>query len=151
MFKLENNLGVGASNVLAKELSDALGPSEASVDNFVHALVAACRNHPHLNNVLTHISVGRWDRIESALVTIFSPSTKSAALTALERNLVELLWAERGITGRIATPLFLDVCASQPHSVAGHWINLIAGHEAAMATERSVAPTPEHRNGRQPL
>ena len=68
--------------------------------------VAVFRNHGHINNVLTHLSGGDWARIEEALRGILDPSSTGAGLSPLARNLVHLLEAEGGVSGRIAKPYF---------------------------------------------
>lgn len=77
---------------------------------FAQRLTSTFRNHSHINNVLTHIASGRWDRIEDALATLLTSSTEVAPSSPLARNVLDLLWAEGGITGRIMKPLFLDAC-----------------------------------------
>ena len=77
---------------------------------FARELTAAFRRHPHVNNVMTHVALGRWQGIEDALVAIFSEPADVAALSPLSRNILDLLWAEAGVTGRILKPLFLDFC-----------------------------------------
>jgi hypothetical protein len=87
----------------------------ADATAFAQRLTLAFKRHSHINNVMTHIAGGRWDRIEDALATIFASSTDTAIITPLARNLIDLLWAERGTTGRIMKPFFLQVCrASLP-------------------------------------
>jgi hypothetical protein len=86
---------------------------------FAQTLTSAFRNHPHVNNVLTHISLARWDRIEASLRSLLTASTDIVPVAPLERNLLRLLWAEGGITGRIVKPIFLDICrTSLPPSSA---------------------------------
>lgn len=136
MLKSEDDVVSVTLDVSVAELADAGHPSAASSAQFVRTLVTRLRKHPHLNNVLTHIARGRWDRIEAALMTIFSAPNSPASLSPLARNLVDLLWAERGVTGRIAKPFFLDLCASMPQETADYWTNCVKGYEAKMAAER---------------
>jgi hypothetical protein len=77
---------------------------------FAQRLTLAFKRHSHINNVMTHIAGGRWDRIDDALTTIFASSADTATLTPLARNLIDLLWAEGGTTGRIMKPFFLEIC-----------------------------------------
>jgi hypothetical protein len=94
---------------------------------FAQTLTSAFRNHPHVNNVLTHISLARWDRIEASLRSLLTASTDIVPVAPLERNLLRLLWAEGGITGRIVKPLFLDICrTSLPPSSAERCVSGIA-------------------------
>ncbi|MDE2379522.1 hypothetical protein [Bradyrhizobium sp.] len=72
-------------------------------------LVAAFRAHPHVCNVLTHVSRADWRAVERALNVILDPATTSEGLSPLARNLVELMCAERGVTGRILKPCFHGV------------------------------------------
>jgi hypothetical protein len=94
---------------------------------FAQILTSAFRNHPHINNVLTHVSFGQWDRIEAALGTLLTAPINTVPVSPLERNLLCLLWEEGGITGRIVKPFFLDVCrTSLPPSLAEHCVAGIA-------------------------
>jgi uncharacterized protein (DUF2249 family) len=86
--------------------------SEIAIDDLVFTVVAAFRRHPHLNNVLTHISGARWERVEQALRAILDPVSRSRELSPLARNIVDLMCADRGITGRILKPYFRDLLAT---------------------------------------
>ncbi|MGB3445899.1 MAG: hypothetical protein WBA48_04290 [Xanthobacteraceae bacterium] len=77
-----------------------------AVDDLAFSLVAALHRHPHLSNVLTHISRSNWPRIEHALRVILDPATQRRDLTPLARNMLDLMVAERGDTGRIFKPYF---------------------------------------------
>jgi hypothetical protein len=100
---------------------------EAEAARMVAFLTTAFRTHAHINNVMTHIASGRWDRVEQALGTIISPEASVASLTPLGRNIVELLWAEGGTTGRIMKPLFIDLCRrAVPAPSAERWIDHVA-------------------------
>lgn len=79
---------------------------ELDLEDLVHTTVAVFRAHPHLNNVLTHICGARWERIGIALSVICNPLSTPNDLSPLARNIVELMCAERGITGRILKPFF---------------------------------------------
>src|SRR6185437_11237546 len=90
---------------------------------FAQLLTSAFRNHPHINNVLTHISLGQWDRIEAALGNLLTAPIDTAPVSPLERNLLCLLWEEGGITGRVVKPFFLDICrTSLPPSLAARCV-----------------------------
>lgn len=69
---------------------------------------AAFRAHPHISNVLTHISNSNWPQVERALNVILDPAGNQA-LSPLAENIVDLMCAERGITGRIIKPYFHGV------------------------------------------
>lgn len=73
------------------------------------ALVASFRAHSHINNVMTHVSGARWDHIEHALRNILDPVSAPAGMSRLEANILDLLCAERGVTGRILKPYFCSV------------------------------------------
>jgi len=83
------------------------------LDDLVRTSVIAFRYHPHINNVMTHICRAQWDRIEQALYVIFNPVVRHADLSPLAVNIVELLDAERGTTGRILKPYFHSVLAKR--------------------------------------
>ncbi len=72
-------------------------------------LFACFRAHPHINNVLTHVSRADWAGVERALNAILDPAATSEALSPLAVNLVDLLCAERGVTGKIMKPYFHEV------------------------------------------
>lgn len=76
------------------------------LDDLVETLVAVFRLHPHIGNVMTHISGGQWGEVGRALRTILDPHSTHNELSPLAMNILELLWAERGITGRILKPYF---------------------------------------------
>lgn len=69
-------------------------------------IIAAFRAHPHINNVLTHISRAKWADVERAIEAILDSATTSDGLSPLARNIVDLMCAERGVTGRILKPYF---------------------------------------------
>jgi hypothetical protein len=96
-------------------------------EDVVMKLVAAFRKHPHINNVLTHICGSQWPRIEQAVRAIVSPATTPADLSPLAQNVVELMWAERGVTGRILKPYLRNLIArSLPHHAADQLFGQIA-------------------------
>jgi hypothetical protein len=90
--------GEAASPPLAIELAE-----------LVLVVVAAFRRHPHINNVLTHISGADWSRVEAALRAILDPQAGSRDLSPLARNIVDLMCADRGVTGRILKPYYREV------------------------------------------
>lgn len=85
----------------------AIAPTELAF-----TVVAALRAHPHLSNVLTHISRGNWGQIEQAFGAILNPDTHSTALSALARNIVDLMCADRGVTGRIFKPYYQELLSA---------------------------------------
>jgi hypothetical protein len=82
---------------------------QLSTPEFAFRVFAAFRAHPHINNVLTHVSRADWAGVERALNAILDPATTSERLSPLAQNLVELMCAERGVTGRIMKPYFHGV------------------------------------------
>lgn len=66
----------------------------------------AFRVHPHLSNVLTHISGANWAKVEQSLNAILDLTTPSGSLSSLDQNIIDLMSADRGITGRIMKPYF---------------------------------------------
>ncbi len=93
----------------------------------VETIIATLRCHPHVNNVLTHISGGQWTRIDEALSAILDDRTTVVGLSPLARNVVDLLCAERGVTGRILKPYFRDVLARLLPGEAGQslWDHIV--------------------------
>ncbi|WP_296712344.1 hypothetical protein [Rhodoblastus sp.] len=79
-----------------------------AVDELAYRTLIAFRSHSHINNVLTHISGGNWERVEQELRVIFDPTAAPASLSGLARNILDLICAERGVTGRILKPFFLS-------------------------------------------
>ncbi len=77
-----------------------------SLDDLVFSVVAAFRLHGHISNVLTHISGSNWAKVEQALRSILDPRAGSCDLSPLAQNIIELLCADRGVTGRIMKPYF---------------------------------------------
>ncbi len=88
-----------------------------ATDELVFGVVTALRRHPHVSNVLTHISGQSWPRIEQAIRLILDPATRRADLTPLGHNIVDLMVTERGVTGRIFKPFLwqLLVALTGPH------------------------------------
>lgn len=85
-------------------------------------IVAAFRAHPHVNNVLTHISRSDWASVERSLRRILDPATADLMLSPLEQNLIELMCADRGITGRTLKPLFRDILGKLLDGDAVKWV-----------------------------
>jgi hypothetical protein len=81
-------------------------PLELSTADLAFRVFAAFRAHPHISNVLTHISRANWNHVESALNAILDPVTTSEALSPLAHNILDLMCADRGVTGRILRPYF---------------------------------------------
>ena len=79
---------------------------EIAVGDLAFLVVAAFRRHPHINNVLTHISGANWQRVEQAQRAILNPLTASRDLTPLARNILDLMCADRGVTGRNHEAIF---------------------------------------------
>jgi hypothetical protein len=128
-------------------------PPEFDLDDLVEWLVTAFRGHPHVCNVMTHISRARWERIAQALRAILCPAAIRDDLSPLAQKIVELMWAERGVTGRILKPyLHEQFVRILPGPVADHLLNHIAGlcrapqadsaHQSPGAIERSAHTLP---------
>lgn len=93
-------------------------PSPASMDrNFetsarlstaelAFRIFAVFRGHPHISNVLTHISRANWTRVERELNIILDPTATTGGLSPLARNIINLMCAEHGVTGKILKPYF---------------------------------------------
>ncbi|MGX4805475.1 hypothetical protein [Bradyrhizobium guangdongense] len=67
-------------------------------------IYASFRAHPHICNVLTHISRAKWSEVERSISSILDPATTSDELSPLGKNIIDLMVAERGITGKILKP-----------------------------------------------
>jgi hypothetical protein len=85
---------------------------EISVDELVFTVIAAFRGHGHINNVLTHISGGNWVQVEQALRVILDPCARSRDISPLARNIIDLMCADRGVTGRIVKPFYRELLAA---------------------------------------
>ena len=113
--------------------------SEIALDDLVFSVVAAFRRHPHINNVLTHISEGSWSLVEQALRVILDPLAGSGDLSPLARNIVDLMCADRGIAGRILKPYYRDLLTN----VLGPRIAaLLVAHVTCLFIEYEVATRP---------
>jgi hypothetical protein len=77
----------------------------------VEDFVGALRWHPHLGNVLTHISSRNWQRVEESFAIFFDPKADVPALTPLSQNILELVCDNAGTTGRIMRPFLLEFLA----------------------------------------
>lgn len=120
------NETAGASRNAFPSIMD--DPLNIDLDDLVRRLVAAFRRHPHINNVMTHISGAHWERIEQALRVILHPAASRDDLSPLARNIIELMWAERGVTGRILKPYLHELIARiLPRPVADRLLGHIAG------------------------
>ncbi len=84
-------------------------PRGLSTADLAFAVYASFRAHPHINNVLTHISRANWTRLEQSLRSILDLTTPSDGLSPLEQNIVDLMCADRGTTGKILRPYFHGV------------------------------------------
>ncbi len=91
---------------LATDLTRIKQPAELSTAELAFRIVAAFRAHPHISNVLTHISRSNWGGVERSLSRILDLATLSDDLSLLEQNIIDLMCAERGITGKILKPYF---------------------------------------------
>lgn len=106
----EGQVATHSGKNLQQNLPDLL---QLDFDDLVRTTVIAFRYHPHINNVMTHICRAQWERIEQALYVIFNPVVRHEDLSPLAVNIVELLDAERGTTGRILKPYFHSVLAKR--------------------------------------
>lgn len=103
--------GVILQREFAAETREVAKPPrpELSIDQLAFRMRVALRVHPHLSNVLTHISGANWAKVEQSLNAILDSATTSASLSPLDQNMVDLICADRGITGRIMKPYFHGV------------------------------------------
>lgn len=134
------------SQVAAKAPAISAGAFDApTVDDLAFSLVAALHRHPHLSNVLTHISRSSWPRIEHTLRVILDPATQHRDLTPLARNMLDLMCNARGDTGRIFKPYFgaLLVALAGPNRAATllSRIHRLAAPEAAVVIALPKVPT----------
>jgi hypothetical protein len=100
---------------------------QIAVGDLAFLVVAAFRRHPHINSVLTHISGANWLRVEKALRAILDPLTAGSDLSPLARNIVDLMCADRGVTGRILKPYF-----------RGFLSRILSPHLAVLLTDHVV-------------
>ncbi|MEC5293505.1 hypothetical protein VSX64_23295 [Aurantimonas sp. C2-6-R+9] len=80
--------------------------AEMPVSTLAAIVVASFRANGHICNVMTHISGARWDRVEEAIRVILDPCAGKRQMTPLAANILDLLCAEHGVTGRIVKPYF---------------------------------------------
>lgn len=118
-------------------------PENDPISALALGLVAAFRAHGHVSNVLTHVSRGKWEAVETDLRLLLDPSSVRADLTTLAENILDLLVGESGVSGRIAAPYFrqnLQRLLSQESSEAvwSHAVDLLA---AVRATPRKGSRT----------
>ena len=122
--EIESERQIHADSIMVPEYGNASGmcqdDREIAVGDLAFLVVAAFRRHPHINNVLTHISGANWQRVEQAQRAILNPLTASRDLTPLARNILDLMRADRGVTGRIMKPYFRGLLAGilSPHLAA---------------------------------
>lgn len=90
---------------------DAVLQTDADIDldDLVFRVVAAFRRHPHVNNVLTHIARADWRAVEQAVRAILDPCSLARDLSPLACNIVDLMCADRGVTGRILKPYYQEL------------------------------------------
>lgn len=114
---------------------------EVDIEALPRRLVAAFRWHPHVNNVLTHICGAQWERIEQALRAILGSVAASGRLSPFADDLAELMWAERGVTGRILKPYMRDLLASiLPRRSAERLLDQVAA--LSLARQARALPLP---------
>ncbi|QFI71347.1 hypothetical protein [Bradyrhizobium betae] len=92
--------------LLSHAAPDSARRPELSTAELAFRIYAAFRAHPHVCNVLTHISRARWIDVEQSINSILDPATSRDDLSPLGQNIVELMVAERGISGKILKPYF---------------------------------------------
>lgn len=88
---------------------DAAPAEDIAQGRVAFTFIAVFRGHPHISNVLTHVAGGDWRKAERAIATILDPAANGRVLPPLERNLVRLLRAGRGTTGRLLKPYFEEL------------------------------------------
>jgi hypothetical protein len=107
-----------------------------ALNDLVSCIVASFRGHPHINNVLTHISGAHWNAVEQALCAILDPRSGSDALSPLAWNIVDLMCADRGVTGRILKPFYRELLVALLGDVAA---SRFVAHVTSLFLEREVA------------
>lgn len=106
-----------------------------ALNDLVFCVAASFRGHPHINNVLTHISGANRDAVERALHAILDPRTGRSALSPLAWNLVDLMCADRGVTGRILKPFYRELLITLlGDALASHFI----AHVTSLFLEREI-------------
>ena len=126
------NLGMGMNMVTAGGAPVRVAEVDARV--LAGVVLAVFRSDGHICNVLTHISGARWDLVEQALRTILDRRAEASDMTPLARNIVELLCADRGVSGRIVRPCFETLLTRllTPDSAAG-----LRAHVARLLREQA--------------
>ena len=135
----------------AKPISVAPRPELTTAELAFH-VYAAFRAEPHINNVLTHISRAGSAELEQSITSILEPATTSDRLSPLGQNIVDLMVAERGPTGRILKPYFHAVLhnllqPSQAKGLISHIEGLFrdlewkARHPTPLAAREAVSAT----------
>ena len=89
----------------ATESNSRLRPKPSTTE-LAFRIYAAFRAHPHICNVLTHISRAKWDEVERSIEALLDPATTTDDLSPLGANILDLMVAERGTTGKILRPYF---------------------------------------------
>ena len=108
--------------------------ADLAVSELAAVIVSHFRAHGHICNVMTHISGAQWDRVEEAIWVILDPTAGKLQLTSLAENIVDLLCAEREVTGRIVKPHFEGLLRQLlPTDVAAR----ISTHVASLGSDRS--------------
>lgn len=132
------------SPVAAPATGNGMTAEQPTIDDLAFSLVAALRRHPHLSNVLTHISRSSWPRVEQTLRTILDVKTQRHDLTPLARNMLDLMCAEHGDTGRIFKPYFhyLLTALAGPHVASGLLVHI--AHLAQSGNESVRRPASPH-------
>lgn len=121
------------ARLIAKTAADRVCKTrdQPTTSDLAFRVFAAFRAHPHISNVLTHISRSNWPQVERALNVILDPAA-SEELSPLAQNIVDLMCAERGVTGRILKPYFHGVLE---RIVDPHGAERLIGHIEALFAE----------------
>jgi hypothetical protein len=112
---------------------------EIALKDLVFSVVAAFRRHPHINNVLTHISGASWSRVEQSLHAILDPCAGSHDLSPLARNMVDLICADRGVTSRILKPCYRELLTT---ALGDRVASRVIAHVTCLFLEYEVAARP---------
>jgi hypothetical protein len=128
---------------------------ELSTPELAFKVLVCFRAHPHLSNVLTHISGANWAKVEQSLNSILDLATTGGSLSRLEQNIVDLMCADRGITGRIMRPYFQAILRrvlepDRPEPLIRHINALFVELEWQTQQPRRAAPAPNEPPCEQP-
>ena len=125
----ELNLGAGVGADDGDIMPQQMVPD---LDVLASALVAAFR------------AGARWDDIERALHVILNSVAVPFGLSRLEANIIDLICAERGVTGRIFKPYFemLLTRLLPPVQVAHLQAHILSLHEVAQMRDGRSGPAP---------